>query len=978
MKVSTSQPFQIIYSLFQHEYLGYLFESFVVQRDDKGRLSYQYQNISSKNAKEFAKGLDEKDYELIRLMDSMQQEAVVRYFMKKQIKPAEFFLKQYHPEKGNKELQIEIEKYLERRRAKVLDLIQGKMLFEMGNDGNPTWKRIAVLPEKTSVLFQFFRNENNTHYFPTLKYAGQKVDFQYKGAYIICKEPAWMICESKLFGFQKEVDGNKLMPFLNKKYIEVPTKVEDTYYRKFVAPLIASFDVFAKGFEIVTEKHTPTVSLSFTELATTAKVLSLFGEEEAETEESTDAGKIVFDLQFHYGTHSFGADHEHPVQVDVEKVDNQYTFYRIVRDLEKEKEFLNLFSSWNLPFKNSRATVEKGFAFDWMHQYGKLLSDFGIHLQQQGKDTKKYFLGTSSIRLEIKENIDWFDIYAVVQFGPYEIPFKELRKMIMKNQRELVLPNGETAFIPEAWVKEYADLFHFSAEGEANGLTLQKHHLTLVNELSQSNLAEVMMDRKLQKLQNFDQIDDQAMPQQFKGELRPYQKAGYNWMLFLNEFNFGGCLADDMGLGKTVQTLALMQLQAETQMGTSLLVMPTSLVYNWQMEAKKFTPNLKVLLYTGTQREKNPALFAQYDLVITSYGIVRLDSSLLQDFYFNYIILDESQAIKNPDSNIAKAVKQLKSRRKLILSGTPIENSTMDLWSQMSFVNPGLLGSQSFFKNQYLNPIEKKGDEERIKKLYALIKPFILRRHKSQVATELPEKIENIRYCAMTPDQSERYEETKSQYRNMILEKIEKEGLKGSQLLLLQGLTKLRQIANHPQMVDEDYEGDSGKMDDVVHMLESAITKGHKILIFSSFVKHLGIIKNYLESKKVSFAYLDGSTPSTERQKQVNTFQEDDSLQVFLISLKAGGLGLNLTKADYVFILDPWWNPASEAQAVDRAHRIGQKNTVFTYKYITRDTVEEKILALQQNKMKLASELITTEESFVKSLTKEDIQSLLD
>jgi len=533
--------------------------------------------------------------------------------------------------------------------------------------------------------------------------------------------------------------------------------------------------------------------------------------------------------------------------------------------------------------------------------------------------------------------------------------------------------------IPEVWFSEYAELFAFVEEGKdsAHGLQLKKHHLSLVQDLELGELAKVTMDRKLQKLRDFETIEDYPLPLNFKGALRPYQKAGYNWMHFLHKFKFGGCLADDMGLGKTVQTLAMLQGQKENgTQAASLLVMPTSLIYNWEMEAKKFTPDLKVLVYTGTNREKNADLFAGYDLVLTSYGITRIDIDILRSYYFHYIILDESQAIKNPNSNIAKAVKKLNAKFRLILTGTPLENSTMDLWSQMTFINPGLLGTSSFFKNEFLNPIEKKNDQSKTNKLYSIIKPFILRRHKSQVATELPPKIENIQYCGMTPLQEEKYEEAKAYYRNKILDSIDSNGVNNSQMLLLQGLVKLRQLANHPRMIDPNYEGDSGKMEDVTHMLNSAISKNHKILIFSQFVKHLNILSKYLDENNIEYAYLDGTTK--DRKGQVESFQNDEKLRVFLISLKAGGLGLNLTKADYVFLLDPWWNPAAEAQAVDRAHRIGQENKVFTYKFITKNTVEEKILALQKNKIRLANDLITTEESFVKNLSKEDIASLLE
>ncbi|MEQ9230459.1 MAG: DEAD/DEAH box helicase, partial [Cyclobacteriaceae bacterium] len=506
---------------------------------------------------------------------------------------------------------------------------------------------------------------------------------------------------------------------------------------------------------------------------------------------------------------------------------------------------------------------------------------------------------------------------------------------------------------------------------------LNKVHLALVKDLQSGDHARVVMSRKLERLATFEQIHEYDDPAGFRGELRSYQKAGFNWMKFLDEYAFGGCLADDMGLGKTVQTLALLQSEKENNPGTtSLLVMPTSLVYNWEMEARKFTPQLRILNYTGTNRNKNVEIFGKYDLVLTSYGIARIDTELLKEFYFNYIILDESQAIKNPDSRIASAIRKLKSRRKLILTGTPIENSTMDLWSQMSFVNPGLLGDRKFFQKEFQIPIEKKQDVQKTERLNKLVKPFLLRREKSQVAKDLPEKVENIKYCEMSPSQREFYESEKSAFKNKIFDVIEAEGVRKSHMILLQGLTRLRQIANHPLLVDDMYAGDSGKFEDITYMIQNALGKKHKLLIFSQFVKHLNLVRNFLNQEKIPFAYLDGSTK--DRQAEVEKFQTENQINTFLISLKAGGLGLNLTSADYVFILDPWWNPAAEAQAVDRAHRIGQTQKVFSYKFIARDTVEEKILKLQQSKLKLAGDIVTIEEKFMKELSQDDIKDLLE
>jgi len=982
MKVSAAQPFQIIYSLYQHEYLGYIFESFIVHLDDKGKLTYQHQNISHKNAREFSKGLDDRDFELIEMMDGMNQDAVLKHFTKKVMKPDEFFSKVFKKDKGDELLQEQIEAFMEKRRAAVLDKMKGKMLFEMGNDGEPTWRKVEVLEKRSSIQFHFRRSDENTNYYPTITYEGKRIDIPNPGAYLICKHPAWMVLNGKLYGFEKVVDGKKLLPFLSKKHVVIPKNLEETYYNRFVAPLIASFDdIEAHGFEINKNEYDPHPFLTISELppANSKEVPTLFGAtNSAEGVSSDEAGKIVFDLSFKYGKHRFRGDAFGPVSVTVEKKENDYVFHRVKRNVEAEKKYAQTLIKLGLPLRGFRTAVDKAQAFSWLNENRVNLLNLGFEVSQPDNRDKKYFVGKAVIELEVKENIDWFDIHAKIRFGEYEISFKELRKLILKKKVEFKLPNGEIAIIPEAWLLKYGDLFAMSeTHGENEKPVLKKHHINLLRELEEGNLAKVHMSERLRNLQSFNGIKDYPLPDKFEGTLRPYQKAGYNWLRFLNEFHLGGCLADDMGLGKTVQTLALLQSEKEKgKAGTSLLIMPTSLIYNWEMEASKFTPELKILTYTGTLRNKDISRFSKYDVVLTSYGITRLDVELFQKFFFNYIILDESQVIKNPTSNIAKAVMELKSRFKLTLTGTPLENTTLDLWSQMTFINPGLLGGQTFFKNEFQVPIEKRHDESKTKKLNSIIKPFMLRRLKSQVATDLPEKVENVYYTNMTVEQEKKYEEAKSFYRHKILDLIDKEGINNTRMMILEGLTKLRQLSNHPKMIDPRYEGDSGKLEDVSHMLENALLEGHKVLVFSQFVKHLEIIKEMLKGRKIPFAYLDGS--SNDRKEQVERFNKDPNLKLFLISIKAGGLGLNLTEADYVFILDPWWNPAVEAQATDRAHRIGQKKKVFSYKFITRNTVEEKILTLQKHKLKLSENLVQTEENVIKSLSREDIEMLLN
>jgi len=979
MIVDPDQPFQLIYSISSHEYLGLLLESYVVPLDDKGRLTYAYQNISSANAREFDSGLDADDYELIRIMDSMQQDVVVKPYMKKgNLKPKDYLSKIFDPKTADTTVQELLFKNLELKRAKILPLLIGKRLFETASDGNPTGREIVIHAERATVLFHFDKGEYNTQYYTTVKFQGQKLNWQHKGGYLVCKEPAWLIVDQQLFQFEKGIDGKKLQPFLNKNAILIERKFEPEYYRKFVASLITQFEVVAKGFDIHTEQGTPEALLAVSGLPGGIATENLFGEEIPSTTEDI----IVLEPRFKYGEFDFGtllhAGDGSGNSCRYEEKDGNFTFFKTVRTTKLEERYLTAIRKKGLEFIHGKTALPKTQAFEWLGNNEDYLRENNIKIvQKSGLNGKVYHIGKAHITIEVNENIDWFDVKALIKFGIYLVPFAKLRKLLIQGKHEFELPNGEIAVIPSSWFVNYSELFNFIEERSAEELVLRKHHLAFARELQNGELIRLNLSLKLERLRNFDAIDDYTLPASFKGSLRPYQNAGYNWLRFLNEYQFGGCLADDMGLGKTVQTLALLANEQEENPGfASLLVMPTSLIYNWELEAKKFTPELKILVYTGSQRNKDPWKFRGYDVVLTSYGIVRMDIEQLNQFYFNYVILDESQAIKNPNSNIATAVNKLKSKRRLILTGTPVENGTMDLWSQMNFVNPGLLGNQLVFKKQFLQPIEKQHDKEKAQRLHAMIKPFILRRLKSQVAKDLPEKIINVKYSDMTAEQEKVYEEVKTYYREKIIGELAGTGRGSQQFTLLRGLTQLRQIANHPKLVREDYTGESGKLEDITYMLQETISENHKVLVFSQFVRHLSIVREFLDGENIPYAYLDGATK--DRQGQVEKFQTDESCKVFLISLKAGGVGLNLTKAEYVFLLDPWWNPAVEAQAIDRAHRIGQENKVIIYKFISRGSVEEKIMALQDRKLALAGELISNEESFMKSLDNADIRALLD
>lgn len=360
--------------------------------------------------------------------------------------------------------------------------------------------------------------------------------------------------------------------------------------------------------------------------------------------------------------------------------------------------------------------------------------------------------------------------------------------------------------------------------------------------------------------------------------------------------------------------------------------------------------------------------------MLTTYGTIRNDFDELSKFDFGYIVLDESQVIKNPASKTARVIFRLKADHRVTLSGTPIENSLSDLWSQMHFLNPGLLGEHAFFKRFFATPIQKHDDRQKQEKLQQLIRPFILRRTKREVEKELPELSQEYIYCEMTPEQEQVYQQEKAKIRNFILDNIEKQGIAKSAIIVLKALTRLRQMASHPVLTDKDYQAGSGKFDEVVRNIETLIAEGHKVLVFSSFVKHLRIFTDYFDRQKIGYSLLTGSTRN--RAAAIRSFEEEEQRNIFFISLKAGGTGLNLTGAEYVFLLDPWWNPQAELQAISRAHRIGQTRHVMAYRFITIGTVEEKIMLLQQKKSKLADIFINTNNP-LKAMNVENIKELI-
>ena len=583
-------------------------------------------------------------------------------------------------------------------------------------------------------------------------------------------------------------------------------------------------------------------------------------------------------------------------------------------------------------------------------------------------------------KIHISSNTDWFDARVDIVFGDQKVTIADVKKALGNRQQFVPLHDGTLGVLPEEWIKKYSLLFRVG-EGKSNQLRLSKYHMSVIDELYEGRNEEeliIRLEEKYEQLREFNRIREIPPPAHLESILRPYQVHGFHWLNYLQEVNWGGILADDMGLGKTIQALSFLQhFRDEHGQLSALVVCPTTLMFNWENEIRKFTPSLTYHIHHGGDRTRSKEVLSKYNVIITTYGTLRSDIKLLLEMAFDYAVLDESQAIKNPSSKVTKAACLLQVKHRLCMSGTPLQNNTFDIFAQMNFLNPGMLGSLEFFRQEFAVPIDKFGEQDRKEHLRKLLYPFILRRTKEQVAKDLPDKTETILFCEMEDEQRKVYEAYRNDYRDKILGTIENQGIQRSQLTILQGLMKLRQICDSPAILNETdrYPNNSIKIDELAREITENIGD-HKALIFSQFLGMLALIREKLKELDVKYEYFDGSTSAQERERAIQSFQNDDTCRVFLISLKAGGVGLNLTAADYVYIVDPWWNPAVEQQAIDRTHRIGQTKNIFAYRMICKDTIEDKILQLQEKKRILARDLIADDDGFVKSLTRADVEYL--
>lgn len=586
-----------------------------------------------------------------------------------------------------------------------------------------------------------------------------------------------------------------------------------------------------------------------------------------------------------------------------------------------------------------------------------------------------HYRPATSLRLRIASGIDWFEVRGDADFGGHSLPFPKLLDALAAGERTVTLDDGTVGLLPAEWSSQFAPLQEIG-KSTGDAIRVEKRQIALLDallvELPPAD-TDAGFAAARERLRDFERIVPRPAPAGFGGTLRPYQELAQGWFAFLREFGFGGCLADDMGLGKTIQVLALLEERRQQKAGPSLVVVPRSLVFNWISEARRFTPNLRVLDQSHATRTRSLDPIREHDLILTTYGTLRRDAEYLKDITFDYVILDESQAIKNESTDAAKAARLLKADHRLAMSGTPIENHLCELWSLMEFLNPGLLGRSSAFKRLTTS---SDPDKAAVAAIARAVRPFILRRTKSQVATDLPERVEQTIQIEPDADHRAAYDELREHYRTLLADKIAKDGLAKSQMIVLEALLRLRQASCHVGLLnDAKALASSAKFDVLLEHLQQIIESGQKALVFSQFTSLLALLKPLLEREGIRFEYLDGQT--RDRQAHVNRFQTDPNCPLFLVSLKAGGVGLNLTAAGYVFLLDPWWNPAAEAQAIDRAHRIGQTQAVIASRLIARDTVEERVMELQTRKRDLANAIINADRAGTSALTRDDIDLLL-
>lgn len=939
--------------LTRHRLWGKIFLPYIITQNPGKKYFTLTEALSPYPSDVTLSNLENEEIELVRITNEYSDRPIYKLYSRD--RNVKEFLENVTPDKIDKF----IRPYIENRIRKCYYIIrdEGTECFLNRSHSNIVHPedRLEFSPEPAIPVLRFDRNNESITYKLIIEYNSKKIDLYHNPVDILCNRPC-IIREGNKVLLISDIDGQKLRPFLTKESVIIPKNSEINYFSGFVLNAVNNFKTAGTGFKIIYPEPEKKAKLSL---------------------ENSIRGYPVIILSYVYSGISKTPDENSEYFTTFENINGEFIFNKYKRDFQWEsncRDILTLIGfnsddriNFYLQDPALKPVTDIHSVVEAVNRNYEYLLESGFEISTRHLD-KNYNLKTINLDIINKSESDWFDLDATIKIDKWEFPFIRFRRHILNEIREFELPDGTTAILPEEWFARYKSIFEFGTD--TNGLIrVKKQHFPLISEILKDEERESARD--LEKLLT-QTLPVTVKPAGLKCDMRDYQFEGLGWLQWLQSAGFGGCLADDMGLGKTIQTLALLQMNKESDSSsdkyivnhprtlfdyqpvrlTSLIVVPPTLIHNWENEIRKFVPQMSVYIHRGSQRNKNTGDFDSHDIILSSYHTVRQDIDLFASFHFHYIILDESQYIKNPASQVYKSMTKLVSDHKLVLTGTPVENSITDLWAQLNFVNQGLLGSLSWFRREFARPIEKEKDNESGIRLKKLISPFLLRRTKEMVATDLPPVTNQTVFCEMTEDQEKIYESEKSVVRNLIMEGLGDKEKGKRAIIVLQGLMKLRQISNHPVIADEEYTGSSGKFEAVLNDIENVVNENHKILVFSSFVMHLRLFEESLKRKNIKFSLLTGVT--TNRSKIISSFQNDPLNKVFLISLKAGGVGLNLTSADYVFMLDPWWNPAAELQALSRAHRIGQGKNVFVYKYISSGTLEEKIIKLQDRKSKLA------------------------
>lgn len=765
---------------------------------------------------------------------------------------------------------------------------------------------------------------------------------------VLCHQPGLFIINQQLMMLADGFSGKLLLPFTKKATVEIPRRIENDYMHRFILRNVAKAEIEAEGFDISDTGDEPQPRLHV---------------------ETAFDGRSLLTLRFHYGSNEYSPDSKSNGRVTLSATDDGgFRFTRQMRDRKKERQYIQVLAEYTttgtLLFGSTTEMVA------WLREHALMLQEKGFGVVQPS-DTM-YYIGPLDVEQSDTWHGDWLqtDVTIVLDNGRLRVPFLQLRDTILRGEQVYMLPNGELLLIPPEWLKRYAQLLLLGTKRHRSQLTAAADEEVCENYGSHDN---------------YEAKQTQALPPStLRATLRPYQLTGYQWLWHNFEARTGCCLSDEMGLGKTIQTIALLlkykekstvirekpqpgllfteeemrgdhyplsvqgDLQSQPLRKTSLVIAPASVVHNWRNELAHFAPSLTVCTYTGSiaNRRDMRRNLMRTDVVITAYRTMVNDIDYLSDQQFGIVVFDESQAFKTATSQVHRAVTRLQAIHRLALSGTPIENNLMELWSLMNVLNPPLLGSQANFQKSFVLPIARQMEEERTSLLRLLIAPYFLKRTKQEVLTDLPTRQDEVVVCPMSEDQESRYAEELSRARNEILSPPSLHISTTPQLTeqrrfhVLAAIQRLRHIANG-----------EGKTNAIFDHLESLRGTSHKVLLFSEYVSMLNRIAAEMSQRGWDYDMLTGHT--REREQVIDHFQKSDTCQFFLISLKAGGVGLNLTAADYVMLIDPWWNQAAEEQAIARAHRIGQQQPVFVYRFVSENTLEQQILDLQERKQTL-------------------------